>query len=181
MFVFLFCFHWISPQKLWRRRCHPIHKRASSPKNLRYSKFEVCQPQKLEIHIDEFNQQKRHIFSADVVGLVGNHGHELRSANLAARRALEIRAMCQGEVGDFRDVGFWPIFLSCTKLVGEILQQKSSKNWGDLFLENPLKLHLLGSEEPLVLRKMKEMVLGLYFVCGIWIWWVFQGVITFLM
>lgn len=52
------------------------------------------------------------------MGLVGNHGHELRSANLAARRALEIRAMCQGEVGDFWDVGFLAhIFLSCTKLV----------------------------------------------------------------
>ena len=66
---------------------------------------------------------------------------QLRSANLAARRALEIRAMCQGEVMT-RGCGFWPIF------------------GGGLFLENQLKLHLLGSEEPLVLGKMKEMVQG---------------------
>lgn len=50
--------------------------------------------------------------------LATNVSNPLRSANLAARRALEIRAMCQGEVGDFWDVGVLAhIFLSCTKLV----------------------------------------------------------------
>lgn len=131
-----------------------------------------CQPKNWNF-IQMFNQQKRHIFSSRSLGgwLATNVRNQLRSANLAARRALEIRAMCQGEVGDQGMWGFGPFFLSCTKLVevffrkqaevvGGILQQITSKNSGDLFLENPLKLHLLGSEEPLVLGKMKEMVQG---------------------
>jgi len=43
--------------------------------------------------------------------LATNVSNPLRSANLAARRALEIRAMCQGEVrGDQGMSGFGPFF-----------------------------------------------------------------------
>lgn len=146
---FLLCVHWISPQKLWRRRCHPIHKRTSN------QKFEVLKIWGVNLKTGNFwcLTNRNDIFFLRMFG-----GLQLRSANLAARRAREIRAMCQGEVGD-GPRGMWVLAhfcLSCTKIGWSFVSRKqvegllvgyfskSPQKIEVICLEHQLKLHLLG-------------------------------------